>query len=175
MIKSALPPVEARQKQQCGVPGDLAFKTKPQLGLKMIKQVHEAGTLRFRWLTCDEAFGRDSKFLDRVGESVYYFAEVPHDTREWQVRPETTVPKWKGKGRKPTRERVQEGEPDAQTVVDIANALPTTAWSRHTVKEGSKGPIEAVISPVCASWLFATACPALISGWFSAARSIPAS
>ena len=131
------------RRQQCGVPEDLEFKTKPQLGLKMIKQVHEAGTLRFRWLTCDEAFGRDSKFLDEVDQSVFYFAEVPHDTQVWQVRPATSVPEWKGKGRKPTRERVEEGEPHAQTVVTIANALATTAWSRHTVKEGSKGPIEA--------------------------------
>lgn len=133
----------AERRQQCGIPEDLEFKTKPQLGLTMIKQVQEAGTLRFHWLTCDEAFGRDSQFLDQASENVYYFAEVPHDTQVWRDRPATSVPEWKGKGRKPTRKRVQEGEPAAQTVVVIADALPADAWSRRTVKEGSKGPIVA--------------------------------
>ncbi|MCB9137566.1 MAG: IS701 family transposase [Caldilineaceae bacterium] len=133
----------AKRRQKCNVPEGLTFQTKPQLGLEMIRQVSDAGTLSFRWLTCDEAFGRDTRFLDAAGEYLSYFAEVPHDTRLWQKRPETAVPEWSGRGRKPTRERVVTGEPQPQTVVEIATQLPLAAWSRQTIKEGSKGPIEA--------------------------------
>lgn len=133
--------VERRQK--CDIPQDVTFKTKPQLALAMVKDIHEAGVLRFRWLTCDEAFGRDTAFLDEVSQYVDYFAEVPHDTEVWRERPAVAVPEWSGRGRKPTRERVKRGEPKAEQVVDIANSLPPTVWSRHLIKEGAKGPMVA--------------------------------
>jgi SRSO17 transposase len=133
----------AERRKKCGVPKELTFQTKPQLGLEMVRQVAEAGTLSFRWLTCDEAFGRDTQFLDAVAEHLFYFAEVPHDTRLWQKRPSTGVPAWSGRGRKPTKEQVVAGEPLPQTVEQLAAQLPPSAWSQQTIKEGSKGPIQA--------------------------------
>src|SRR5438445_8755781 len=35
----------------------------------------------------------------------WYFAEVPHSTRVWEARPATHVPPWRGRGRRPQRER----------------------------------------------------------------------
>ena len=67
----------AERREKCDVPKDLTFQTKPELGLEMIRQVAQAGTLSFRWRTCDEAFGRDTKFLDAVAEHLLYFADIP--------------------------------------------------------------------------------------------------
>ena len=132
----------AERREKCGVPKDIEFKTKLQLGWEMIEAVHEEGTLRGRWLACDEAFGRDTSLLDKVaGIGLWYYAEVPHDTQVWLKRPATAVPEWSGKGRKPTRERLVEGEALPQTVAAIAQDQPAHKWSRHTIKEGSKGPI----------------------------------
>ena len=134
----------AQRREKCGVPQDVEFQTKPQLGWEMIKAVREAGTLRGRWLVCDEAFGRDTDFLDQVaGNELWYYAEVPHDTQVWLERPTTVLPKWSGRGRKPSRERLAEGEPAPQTVATIAQAQPERKWTRHTIKEGSKGPMVA--------------------------------
>jgi len=134
----------AERRQKCGVPEDIEFKTKPECGWEMIEAVREEGTLRGRWLACDEAFGRDTAFLDKVaGIKLWYYAEVPHNTRAWLERPATAVPEWSGRGRKPTRERLVEGEPSAQEVAVIAQSLSADEWSRHTIKEGSKGPIVA--------------------------------
>lgn len=134
----------AERRKKCGVPEDIEFKTKPQQGWEMLKAVHATGTLRARWLACDEAFGRDTAFLDKVaGLGLWYFAEVPHNTRAWKKRPLTAVPQWSGKGRKPTQERLAEGEPDAQDVVTLAAAVSADRWSRQTIKEGTKGPIVA--------------------------------
>jgi SRSO17 transposase len=133
----------AERRQQCGVPEDIEFKTKPELVLEMVQAVHAAGTLRYRWLTCDEAFGQNTAFLDSVGELLWYYAEVPHDTHVWLERPVTAMPDWSGRGRKPTRERLLGGEPASQTVATIAPTLPAEAWSRHIIKEGEKGPIVA--------------------------------
>jgi len=133
----------AERRKRCGIPQDTVFKTKPQLALEMVKDIYEAGVLRFRWLTCDEAFGRDTAFLDEVSQYVDYFAEVPHDTEVWRQRPATEVPEWSGRGRKPTRQRLKKGELKAEKVADIANLLPASAWSRHIIKEGAKGPMVA--------------------------------
>lgn len=133
----------AQKRQQCGVPEDLPFQTKPELGLEMVKAVHEAGTLPYRWLTCDEEFGKNPAFLDAVAAYVDYFAEVPHDTRVWRQRPQTEVPEWSGHGRKPTKEQLCADEPAPQTVVQIAEVLPEEQWSRHLIQEGTKGPIVA--------------------------------
>ncbi|MGH8057415.1 MAG: IS701 family transposase, partial [Candidatus Entotheonellia bacterium] len=134
----------AERRRKCGVPADIAFKTKPTLGWEMIQAVHAAGTLRGRWVTCDEAFGRDTAFLDQVaGLDLWYFAEVPHDTQVWQQRPATAVPPWSGRGRKPTRARLVAGAVAAPTVEAVAESLPAAQWSRQTIKEGSKGPLVA--------------------------------
>jgi SRSO17 transposase len=134
----------AERRQRCGVPEDIEFKTKPEWGWEMVKALREEGTLRGRWLTCDEDFGRDPAFLDQVdGIELWYYAEVPHNTRAWLERPATAVPEWSGRGRKPTRGRLVEGEPSAQEVAVIAQSLSADEWSRHTIKEGSKGPMVA--------------------------------
>jgi SRSO17 transposase len=137
-------PAYAQRRAKCGVPATTAFKTQPTLALEMVQGLHQAGVLPFRWLTCDEAFGRDTAFLDQVGQMVYYLAEVDKDTRLWLTRPQTAVPRPKSnRGRKPTRRQLLEGAPTAQSVTQIAADLPPSAWSRHPIKEGSKGPIVA--------------------------------
>lgn len=130
------------RRAKCGIPKDITFKTQPTLALEMVQELHEDGSLPFRWLTCDEAFGRDTAFLDNVGEIVSYFAEVPKDTNLWLQRPQTAVPERKSdSGRKPTKLKLVEGELVAQSVAEIATNLPADKWSRHSIKEGSKGPI----------------------------------
>ncbi len=133
----------ADRRQKCGVPAEVSFQTKPALLLAMVKEVKAAGTLPFRWLACDEAYGRDTAFLDQVGDYVWYFAEVDHDTRVWLKRPQTAIPEWSGQGRRPTRPQLVAGQSEAQTVSTLVAGLPAASWTRHTIKEGSKGTIEA--------------------------------
>lgn len=134
----------ATRRAKCGIPQDTTFKTKLQLAVEMLKAVVESGVLPGRWLACDEAFGRSTPFLDDVASlGVWYYAEVPHDTQVWLERPRTHVPPGSGRGRRPTRERVVEGEPPPQTVSAIAASLPDRRWTRQIIKEGSKGPLMA--------------------------------
>lgn len=132
----------AKQRKKCHIPDGIKFKTKQELGWDMIEALHTAGVLRYRWLTCDEFFGRDTVFLDKVsGIGIWYFAEVPHDARAWLTTPATFEPQWGGKGRKPTKKQLEKGEPHHQMVAEIADSLPAENWSRHIIKEGSKGPM----------------------------------
>ena len=130
--------------QKCGIPETTRFTTKPALALEMLRAVVASGTLRFRWVTCDEAFSRDTAFLDAVAaQQRWYYAEVPHDTQVWQTRPATAVPPWSGRGRRPHQARVVPGAPAPQRVDQLATVVPTDGWQPYLIKEGSKGPLVA--------------------------------
>jgi SRSO17 transposase len=130
--------------QKCGIPEETSFATKPALALEMLRAVVAAGTLRFRWVACDEAFGRDTAFLDGVAaQQRWYYAEVPHDTEVWLTRPATAVPAWSGRGRRPRTARLVRGEPAPQRVDQLAAAVPPQGWQPCLIKEGSKGPLVA--------------------------------
>jgi len=134
----------AKKRKKCKIPEGITFKTKQELAWDMIESLHKERILRYRWLTCDEFFGRDTALLDKVsGIGIWYFAEVPHDTRVWLTTPGTFVPQWSGHGRKPRKRQLEKGEPHPLAVAEIADSLPHENWSRHTIKEGSKGPMVA--------------------------------
>lgn len=125
----------AERRHKCGVPTAISFQTKPELGWEMSRAVVDDQQLRARWVTCDEAFGRDTAFLDHVaGSGLWYFAEVPHDTRVWLERPLTAVPAWSGQGRKPSRERLCDGQHEAEEVASMAARVPPDQWQRCLIK-----------------------------------------
>jgi SRSO17 transposase len=139
----------AERRRQCGLPPETTFKTKPELALEMLTAVVKSQALRCRWVVADEAFGNNPGFLDGVaGLGLWYFAEVPHSTRVWEERPATHIPPRRGRGRRPQRERLVAGAPAAQSVLQVAAALPAEAWTRQTITEGSQGPMVAECATV---------------------------
>ena len=131
----------ADRRVACGVPDALTFTTKPMLGWAMIESLVSAGCLSCRWVTCDEAFGCNTELLDKIaGLGLWYFAEVPHDTRVWCERPASAVPAWSGRGPKPKRFRLAPEAPAPQELQTIAAALPAEQWQQHVIQEGSQGP-----------------------------------
>lgn len=143
-------PAYGERRYKCQVPIDLTFQTKNQLAWEMILALHPADTLPARWITMDEAFGRDTKLLDQIERTTdyYYLAEVPKDTQVWRQAPETQLPPYPGVGRPPTRPRLTADAPQALAVEQIAAQLPAEAWQAHALKEGAKGLLIAEIALV---------------------------
>ena len=155
----------AALRQRYGVPPALQFQTEPQLALAMLCGLVERAAVPFRWVVADEHYGMVPTFLDGVAATgKWYFAEVPASTKVWagelRVEPAGRGPL----GRPRKYARVAAGEPKAQEVRQIAARLPARVWRRATIKEGSKGPIEADFAcvqvtrarrgrPGLASWL----------------------
>jgi SRSO17 transposase len=137
----------AERKKACGVPGDLIFQTKPEIGLGLlqaaVKRNEQAeDVLPFQWVAADELYGDSPAFRDGVATlNKWYFTEIKTTTQVWLKRPEVHVPAWKGHGRLPTRLRLRNPSEKAVTVQDIVAQIPQQAWTRATIKEGSKGPI----------------------------------
>lgn len=134
----------AERRADCGVPAEVTFTTKPMLGLAMVQQVVQAGSLPCRWVAGDEAFGDNPALLDALDElKLWYFMEVAHDTRGWCARPATAVPPWSGRGRKPTKAQLAADAAVPRSVTELAAEWPATAWQPYTIKEGSQGPLMA--------------------------------
>ena len=69
--------------------------------------------------------------------------EGPVSTWFRRERPETEVPRARGRGRPPSRERLVADTPPALRVDELAVKVPLGAWHNRRVKDGEKGPIRA--------------------------------
>lgn len=137
----------ANRRQACGVPAELTYQTKPEIGLKLLQaavkrneQLEEP--LLFQWVAADELYGDSPAFRDGVAAlDKWYFTEIKTTTQVWLNRPEVYLPAWKGRGRRPTRLRLVHPTDKAVPVQALVAQIPAPAWTRATIKEGSKGPI----------------------------------
>jgi SRSO17 transposase len=144
----------------CAIPPQTPFATKPTLAADLVEGILASDTVRARWLTCDEGFGTDPAFLDRIAATgLWYLAEVARSTHVWPLAtpdgqpadaPRVGVPPQTAsrKGPAPRRERLQPESPPTQTVETWAAQVPATAWQRYRILEGSKGPLLADFAAV---------------------------
>jgi SRSO17 transposase len=108
----------------------------------LLQAALKRGALPFQWVAADELYGDSSAFRDGVAAlDKWYFTEVKTTTQIWLKRPEVYVPVWKGRGRRPTRLRLRNPTEKALTLRASVDRIPQQAWTRATIKEGSKGPI----------------------------------
>ena len=126
----------------CEIPETLVFHTEPELGLEMIAALVQRGVLPFRWVTCDESYGKIPAFLDEIASlGKWYLAEVPSDTRAWLRRPAIQPPGCGPMGRPRIHPRVKPTAPRPVELCVLMNQLPASQWHRRIIKEGSKGPL----------------------------------
>jgi SRSO17 transposase len=129
---------DAPRRQEAGVPEDVVFRTKPELGLELIRGV--GSQVRHSWVTFDEGYGSNPGFLSGLEEmNERYLGEVPKSFRGWLRRPKVEEAKAGRSGRPRKKTRLRAGEPKPQTAEEIAAALPSSARKRLRFREGSKG------------------------------------
>jgi SRSO17 transposase len=132
----------AEQRQACGVPEDLDFKTKPEIGLELLKSAIQRGGLPFFWVAADALYGDSPAFRDGVaatGKS--YFTAIKDNSLIWCTPPKVRVPKWSSHGRHPTRLRLSDKRKQPLPVKQLVQKIQKQDWVRAVIKEGSKGPI----------------------------------
>jgi SRSO17 transposase len=132
----------AEKLRGCGVPKDLVYQTKPEIGLELLEKAAQRGNLPFQWAAADELYGDSPAFRDGISAlGKWYFTEIKGTTPVWEVRPAVHVPAWQGHGRPPTRLRLRHPSDRPVQVNELAAGIPHEGWTRATIKEGSKGPI----------------------------------
>jgi SRSO17 transposase len=143
------------------IPDDTPFRTKHALAAELVAGAMADGSLRARWVVCDEGYGDDPAMLDRFAATgLWYLAEVPRDTQVWplvepdgqtpRTRPDRWIPPQKPsrKGVAPRRERLHPASPTKIPLDQYAAQIPTGEWQRFRVLEGSKGPLVADFAAV---------------------------
>ena len=132
----------AEQRQACGVPEDLLFKTKPEIGLELLEHAIKRGNLAFFWVAADALYGDSPAFRDGVAATgKYYFTAIKENTLIWCTPPKVYVPQGSGYGRHPTRLRLSDTRKHPIQVKQLVKKIQKQDWVRAVIKEGSKGPI----------------------------------
>jgi len=129
---------DVQRREQTAVPKEIAFQTKPQLGITLLRQARQHGLVSFDWIIADEHYGQKGEFLDDLeAMQQRYVVEVPVNTTVWTVDPQTQVPPPQGRGRRPTRPKREQ----VRNVRAIAQGLPPSAWQVLQLRPGAKGPL----------------------------------
>lgn len=132
---------DQERRKKANVPKEVAFQTKPALGLGMLHAAW-AAEVPMRWVTGDAIYG-DSPTLRRGIDEAgrWYVLGVTSTTPVWVTRPAVAIPPWSGKGRRAVKPQVADAAPDWMTVASAIATLPASSWHRITLKEGEKGAI----------------------------------
>src|SRR4051794_40353196 len=126
------------RRAKAGVPEEIAFRTKPEIALDLLRAAAAAGLPPAPVVT-DAGYGKDTGF--RTGVSALglpYVAAVLSSTTVWPPGTGPLPPKpWSGRGRRATRlRRDAQHQPKA-----VALALPETAWTEIAWREGTNGEL----------------------------------
>lgn len=138
-----LPEEWSLDPQRCraaGVPEEVicaGHRTKPQIGLELLRRSRERGQLSGKWVTADEHYGQSPQLregLEAAGR--LYVVEVGVNQHVYEPVPQVGCT---GRQSKP---RVLEPEAKARSVQEVAAGIPEQEWRAIVVGEGSQGPRE---------------------------------
>jgi SRSO17 transposase len=133
---------QTKQREECGVPEDLVFKTKPEIGLELLENAVKRGKLPFTWVAADALYGDSPAFREGVAASgKSYFTAIKANSLIWSTPPKVHIPKWSGHGRHPTRLRLRDSRKYPIPVKQLVKKIQKQDWVRAVLKEGSQGPI----------------------------------
>ena len=136
-------PAYKERREYNRVPDDLGFQTKPQIARDLLARLAERERFPATWLGCDTVFGSDWAFLDAVPPGTSYFAGIRSDTLVFRTRPRVHVPRYRGRGRRPTKPRVTRGRAVPVSTLAASKKCP---WTPVVLAEGAKGPIRAEVA-----------------------------
>lgn len=110
---------DAPRRAEAGVPGEIAFRTKPALAQAMLARARAAG-VPFAWVTGDEVYGGDRRL--RIWLEEQHLAHL--------LAIKATEPLWASSERGPAQ----------VAAADLIAGLPADAWVTLSAGDGAKGP-----------------------------------
>jgi SRSO17 transposase len=121
------------RREEAGVPENVVFRTKPELGVEMIRTAESEG-VPFQWVGGDSVYGDSPTFVQGVRElKKWYVLDVSSEAHVWLSQPKIGKPGPRGGRPKPKTKPIPVPEAVAQ--------LSSSAFRRITVSQGSQGPI----------------------------------
>jgi SRSO17 transposase len=125
---------DKKRRKRAGVPKDVKYRTRHELALEMLQR--RGAALPHGWVAGDDEMGRPAWFRKRLGlEGERYLLAVPANTTIRDL--EEVPPPYGGHGRRP--------KAPFRSVGAWCAALAPDAWTKLTVRDGEKGPLEVEI------------------------------
>jgi SRSO17 transposase len=125
------------------IPDEVVFRTKPQIALGMVDRALDHGVRVQAW-TFDEAYGRDSAFLDGLEQRRQVFVgEVPTNFHGWVIQPQVLRDgPSPHRGRKKKYPRLARRRPssEVQNLVRYSAVFRQQKWQRYRIKDTERGP-----------------------------------
>ena len=82
----------AEERKKTGVPEELAFQTKPELGWQMIKRTQER-QIPFVAVAMDDLYGRNGALRQNLNQAgIEYYGDIPANTRVYLEKPQFIYP-----------------------------------------------------------------------------------
>ena len=125
------------------IPDDVVFRTKPQIALGMVDRALAHG-VRVRAWTFDEAYGRDTAFLDGLEQRRQVFVgEVPTNFHGWVRKPRVLrdgPARVRGRNKRYPR-LARRPQPSAvQNLLRYSPKFRQHLWQRYRIKDTERGP-----------------------------------
>jgi SRSO17 transposase len=119
------------------------FRTKPQIALGMVDRALDHGVRVQAW-TFDEAYGRDTAFLDGLEQRRQVFVgEVPTNFHGWVIQPRVLrdgpSPRQGRKKKYPRLARSRRSS-EVQNLVRYSPVFRKQRWQRYRIKDTERGP-----------------------------------
>jgi SRSO17 transposase len=122
---------DAQRREQCHVPPEVRYHPRHEQCLEMLDAWGEQ--VPHGWVTGDDELGRHTWFRGELrARGERYVLGVPCTTTMPDL--EVPLPAYQGRGRRP--------KAPWQAVSTWRKALPPEGWTRLTVRDGEKGPVE---------------------------------
>jgi SRSO17 transposase len=122
---------DKKRRTKAGVPEDLTYRTRHERALEMLGR--HGPVLPHGWVAGDDEMGRPAWFRRRLAkDGQRYFLAVPSNTTIRDL--EEPAPEYSGHGRRP--------KAPFRGVRRWCEALPAEAWTKLTVRDAEKGPLE---------------------------------
>lgn len=127
---------DLERRTRAGIPENLTFKKKWQLGLDMIDRAVSWG-LPIGIVAADAAYGMVIDFRAKLRDrQLRHVVGITGDVAIWRQPVTVEPPPYQGRGRRPTR---QWDLPQPEHVMDVAKALAAEVWFEVSWREETKG------------------------------------
>jgi len=125
------------RRRKTGVPGDIRFRTKPEIALEQIRAASAAG-LPLGVVLMDAGYGCNTELRSSISAlGLTYVAGILPNTTVWAPGMAPLHPKtWSGHGRPPKLIR-RDRNHRPTSVKELALGLPAKAWRKIAWREGS--------------------------------------
>ncbi len=129
----------AERRKKVGLPKELTFHTKPELGWQMIQRA-QANQVPFDAVVMDDLYGRNNVLRQRLDQAnIEYYGDIPANTIVYLDKPKVTYPKTK-RGKRSKRPKIV-----AKRRYEVRQLLhqPDLEWAVITLRPNERGMLRA--------------------------------